>query len=161
MTTEGSNEVRFIETGAPPTRYARGWHCLGLADSFRDGKPHAVQAFGTKLVVFADSNGKLNVLNGYCPHMGGDLSTGTVKGDEIACPFHDWRWSGSGRCASIPYARRVPPLARTKAWTALEENKQLFVWHDPRGNPPPPRRSSLASTRPSPTSGPTGPGNRC
>ncbi|WP_327743485.1 3-ketosteroid-9-alpha-hydroxylase subunit A [Streptomyces europaeiscabiei] len=138
MTTEGSNEVRFIETGAPPTRYARGWHCLGLADSFRDGKPHAVQAFGTKLVVFADSNGKLNVLNGYCPHMGGDLSTGTVKGDEIACPFHDWRWSGSGRCASIPYARRVPPLARTKAWTALEENKQLFVWHDPRGNPPPP-----------------------
>ncbi|MFF9542506.1 Rieske 2Fe-2S domain-containing protein [Streptomyces albidoflavus] len=137
MTTTGSNEVRVIETGAPPARYARGWHCLGLADSFRDGKPHAVQAFGTKLVVFADSDGKLNVLNGYCPHMGGDLSTGTVKGDEIACPFHDWRWSGSGRCASIPYSRRVPPRARTRAWTVLEESKQLFVWHDPQGNPPP------------------------
>ncbi|MCL6289152.1 Rieske 2Fe-2S domain-containing protein [Streptomyces sp. ID03-2B] len=138
MTTAESNEVRVIETGAPPTRYARGWHCLGLADSFRDGKPHAVQAFGTKLVVFADSNGKLNVLNGYCPHMGGDLTMGTVKGDEVACPFHDWRWSGSGRCAAIPYSRRVPPRARTQAWTVLEESKQLFVWHDPQGNPPPP-----------------------
>jgi phenylpropionate dioxygenase-like ring-hydroxylating dioxygenase large terminal subunit len=138
MTSAESNEVRVIEAGAPPARYARGWHCLGLADSFRDGKPHAVQAFGTKLVVFADSTGKLNVLNGYCPHMGGDLSMGTVKGDEVACPFHDWRWSGSGRCASIPYARRVPPRARTKAWTVLEQNKQLFVWHDPQGNPPPP-----------------------
>ncbi|MFC9978425.1 Rieske 2Fe-2S domain-containing protein [Gordonia sp. NPDC127522] len=133
-----SDEVRVIETAAPPARFARGWHCLGLADSFRDGKPHSVQAFGTKLVVFGDSTGKLNVLNGYCPHMGGDLSQGEVKGDEIACPFHDWRWGGNGRCKDIPYARRVPPLARTRAWTTLERNGQLFIWHDPEGNPPPP-----------------------
>ncbi|MFB4303891.1 Rieske 2Fe-2S domain-containing protein [Actinomadura sp. NTSP31] len=137
MASAQTDEVRVIETGAPPTRYARGWHCLGLADSFRDGKPHAVHAFGTKLVVFSDSSGNLNVLNGYCPHMGGDLTQGTIKGDDLACPFHDWRWSGSGRCAGIPYARRVPPRARTKAWTVLEENKQLFVWNDPQGNPPP------------------------
>ncbi len=133
-----TDQVRVIEAGAPPARYARGWHCLGLADRFRDGEPHAVHAFGTKLVVFADSTGKLNVLNGYCPHMGGDLTMGTIKGDEVACPFHDWRWSGSGRCASIPYARRVPPRARTRAWPVLEENRQLFVYHDPQGNPPPP-----------------------
>jgi 3-ketosteroid 9alpha-monooxygenase subunit A len=132
------SDVRHIEATSPPARYARGWHCLGLADSFRDGRPHSVHAFGTKLVVFADSTGKLNVLNGDCPHMGGDLSRGTIKGDEVACPFHDWRWSGSGRCANIPYARRVPRLARTKSWTVLEENKQFFVYHDPEGNPPPP-----------------------
>ncbi|WP_433755647.1 Rieske 2Fe-2S domain-containing protein [Nocardia sp. CA-135398] len=138
MTSLESQDIRVIEAGAPPVRYARGWHCLGLADGFRDGKPHAVQAFGTKLVVFADSKGGLHVLNGYCPHMGGDLTMGTVKGDAVACPFHDWRWSGSGRCTGIPYARRVPPLARTKAWPVLEQNKQLFVYHDPQGNPPPP-----------------------
>ncbi|MEV0700279.1 Rieske 2Fe-2S domain-containing protein [Saccharopolyspora sp. NPDC050389] len=138
LQTAGENEVRVIEAVAPPTRYARGWHCLGLADHYRDGKPHAIEAFGTKLVVFADSSGKLNVLNSYCPHMGGDLSQGTIKGDEVACPFHDWRWSGSGRCASIPYARRVPPRARTKAWTVLERNGQLFVWNDPQGKQPPP-----------------------
>jgi 3-ketosteroid 9alpha-monooxygenase subunit A len=138
MTLLESHDVRLIEAGAPPARYARGWHCLGLADSFRDGKPHAVQAFGTKLVVFADSAGTLHVLNGYCPHMGGDLTMGTIKGDEVACPFHDWRWSGSGRCARIPYAHRVPRLARTKSWSVQEENKQLFVYHDPQGNPPPP-----------------------
>jgi 3-ketosteroid 9alpha-monooxygenase subunit A len=69
--------------------------------------------------------------------MGGDLTQGTVKGDAIACPFHDWRWGGDGRCAAIPYARRVPVAARTRSWRTLERNGQLFVWHDPEGNPPP------------------------
>ncbi len=132
-----TDDVRHIDVGQPPARFARGWHCLGLADSYRDGKPHAVEAFGTKLVVFADSAGTLNVLDAYCRHMGGDLSMGIVKGDAVACPFHDWRWSGDGRCRHIPYANRVPPRARTRAWLTLEENRQLFVWNDPQGNPPP------------------------
>ncbi len=132
----GMDRVRLIEAGTPPERYARGWHCLGLVSRFRDGGPHAVQAFGTKLVVFADSSGSLHVLDAYCRHMGGDLTMGTVKGDQVACPFHDWRWGGDGRCARIPYARRVPPAARTRSWTTLERNGQLFVWHDPEGSPP-------------------------
>jgi 3-ketosteroid 9alpha-monooxygenase subunit A len=138
MIQNGDDGVRTIDVGVPPTRFARGWHCLGLADSFRDGKPHAIEAFGTKLVVFADSQGELKVLDAYCRHMGGDLSQGSVKGDAVACPFHDWRWGGNGRCAGIPYAKRVPPRARTRSWITLEENKQLFVWNDPQGNPPPP-----------------------
>jgi 3-ketosteroid 9alpha-monooxygenase subunit A len=129
--------VRTIDVGQAPTRFARGWHCLGLADTFRDSRPHAIEAFGTKLVVFADSAGKLHVLDAYCRHMGGDLSRGTVKGDTVACPFHDWRWGGDGRCAQVPYASRVPPRARTRSWHTLEQNRQLFVWNDPQGNPPP------------------------
>ncbi|MEV0089568.1 Rieske 2Fe-2S domain-containing protein [Saccharopolyspora sp. NPDC050642] len=130
-------EVRQIEVDDAPTRFARGWHCLGLAKDFKDGKPHTVQAFGQKLVVWADSHGELNVLDAYCRHMGGDLSQGSVKGDEIACPFHDWRWGGDGKCKSIPYARRVPLRARTAAWPTLEQDDLFFVWNDPEGNAPP------------------------
>jgi 3-ketosteroid 9alpha-monooxygenase subunit A len=132
----GMDRVRFIEAEAPSARFARGWHCLGLISRFRDGGPHAVEAFGTKLVVFSDSAGELHVLDAYCRHMGGDLTMGTVKGDQVACPFHDWRWGGDGRCASIPYARRVPPAARTRSWPVLVRNGQLFVWNDPEGSSP-------------------------
>ncbi len=128
--------VRTIAAAPPPTRFARGWHCLGLAAKFRASGPHAVEAFGTKLVVFSDTRGELHVLDAFCRHMGGDLTMGTIKGDQVACPFHDWRWGGDGKCAHIPYARRVPPAARTRSWLTLEENKQLFVWNDPEGNPP-------------------------
>ncbi|CRK57807.1 Rieske (2Fe-2S) domain-containing protein [Alloactinosynnema sp. L-07] len=133
----GVDEVRRIETDAAPTRFARGWHCLGLAKDFRNGTPHQVKAFGQELVVFAGADGKINVLDGFCRHMGGNLAQGTVKGNEIACPFHDWRWGGDGRCKSIPYARRVPLRARTGSWPTLEQDNLLFVWNDPQGNPPP------------------------
>ncbi|MGH3349783.1 MAG: Rieske 2Fe-2S domain-containing protein [Nocardioides sp.] len=133
----GVDEVRRIETDGAPTRFARGWHCLGLAKDFRDGKPHQVKAFGQELVVFSGENGKLNVLDAFCRHMGGNLSQGTIKGDEIACPFHDWRWGGDGRCKAIPYGRRVPLRARTASWPTLEQDHLLFVWNDPQGNPPP------------------------
>lgn len=129
--------VRSIEADAAPARFARGWYCLGLIKDFGDGKPHAVNAFGQKLVVFRPAGGKVSVLDAYCRHMGGDLSQGEVKGDEIACPFHDWRWGGDGRCKKVPYSRRTPKLARTATWITLEQDGMLFIWHDPQGNPPP------------------------
>ena len=134
--TPRGRKWREIEAAPLPTRYARGWHCLGLADSFRDGQPHAVEAFGRKLVVFALQSGELAVLNAHCIHLGGDLSEGRIVGDTIACPFHDWRWAKDGSCASVPYGKRTP-VDRTRAWTAREVNGHLVIWHDPEGNEPP------------------------
>ena len=94
--TDIVDEVRQIDVGSNPQRFARGWHCIGLAENFRDGTPHEVSAFGGKLVVWQGSDGELKALDAYCRHMGGDLSRGTVKDGRIACPFHDWRWGGDG-----------------------------------------------------------------
>ncbi|MHA7665105.1 Rieske 2Fe-2S domain-containing protein [Mycolicibacterium sp. HS_4_1] len=132
-----TDDVRLIEAGSVPTRFARGWHCLGLIRDFADGEPHQINAFGQKLVVFSGQDGAINVLDGYCRHMGGDLSQGSVKGNEIACPFHDWRWGGDGRCKLVPYAKRTPRLARTAAWPTLQQDGMLFVWNDPEHNEPP------------------------
>jgi 3-ketosteroid 9alpha-monooxygenase subunit A len=127
-------DVRSLDHGTTPIRFARGWHCLGLASTFSDGKPHAIHGFDTKLVVWQDSQGNLNALDGYCRHMGGDLTQGEVKGDQIACPFHDWRWGGDGKCKEIPYARRVPLRARTHRYETAIRNGQLLVWNDPEGS---------------------------
>src|ERR1700759_3411609 len=132
MATETA-AVREIDAGTLPDRYARGWHCLGPVKDYLDGEPHGIEAFGTHLVVFADSHGDVHVLDGYCRHMGGNLAQGTVKGDEIACPFHDWRWGGDGKCKAIPYARRIPLRARTQKYETVERNGLLMVWHDHEG----------------------------
>ena len=59
-TDDHADKVRQIEAEAAPTRFARGWHCLGLERDFRDGQPHQIKAFGQKLVVFAGADGQVS-----------------------------------------------------------------------------------------------------
>lgn len=127
----------MIESGPIPSRYARGWHTLGLAEQYKDGKPHTLDIFGTKLVCYQGSDGLLHVLDAYCVHMGADLSTGRVEGNNVVCPFHEWKFGPDGACKEIPYCKRIPPKARTKVWPLAEQNQLLFIYHDPEGNPPP------------------------
>jgi len=134
----GSTPMHQIEAAKPVERYARGWHCLGLASDYRDGKPHSLGVFGTRLVVFPDQEGQLKGLTAWCPHMGADLGLGELKDGTVACRFHGWQWGGDGGCKHIPYAKRIPPKARIQTWQTMEDNGLLFVWNDPEGNPPPP-----------------------
>lgn len=133
---KAATATKETEVGASAGRYARGWHCLGLAAEYRDGKPHGVQAFGTRLVVFQGQDDVLNVLNAWCPHMGADLAIGRVEGGSVVCRFHEWSYGGDGICNRIPYARHISPKARVKSWPTLERNKLLFVWNDAEGGPP-------------------------
>ena len=130
-----SSAAAKIEAAIMPERYARGWHCLGLASDYTD-KPVALNYFGIKLVAYRGSDGQVHILDAYCPHMGADMSLGCVEGNSLRCPFHHWRWGADGICDDIPYAKRIPPKAVIRAWPTLEENRLLFVWNDPEGNPP-------------------------
>ncbi|HQR02538.1 MAG: Rieske 2Fe-2S domain-containing protein [Proteobacteria bacterium] len=125
-----------IISGPLPERYARGWHCVGPALKFKDGKPHTVDAFGTRLAVFQSTDGKLNALDAWCPHMGGDLSHGRIKGDTVVCPFHGWGFGTDGKVKEIPYCERLPPKAKVAKWPTLEVNESLYVWHDADGGAP-------------------------
>lgn len=128
-----------IEAAPIEERYARGWHCLGKADSY--GKtPVKLNYFGTNLVAFRGEQNQLIVLDGFCPHMGADLSQGYVEGNSLRCPMHAWRWGQDGVCDDIPYAKKIPAKACIKSWPTLERNGLAFVYNDPEDNPPIPEQ---------------------
>ena len=128
-----------IQSEKPPERFARGWHCLGLASEYADGKIHGINIFGTRIIVFKNADGDLKAMDAWCPHMGADLALGRIEGNSVVCKFHGWAWdSCGGSCTDIPYAKTIPPKARIKTWEITEQNQFLFIWNDPEGNPPDP-----------------------
>lgn len=129
-----------IEAAPLPDRYARGWHCLGLSCGFDDGKPHSLNAFGTRIVVFKGADQSLRALSAWCPHMGADLGIGHVEGNRVVCRFHGWAFGGEGACEHIPYSKTIPPKARVRSWPLQQRNGLLFIWNDEQGQLPPPEQ---------------------
>ncbi|WP_029920914.1 Rieske 2Fe-2S domain-containing protein [Nevskia soli] len=123
-----------LPDGSP--RYARGWHMLGWSDEFETGKPVARDYFGQRLVIYRGEDGQVRCMDAFCPHLGADLSAGTVKGNLLQCAFHNWTYDGSGQCVKIPYCEKIPPKARTRAYVVKEINETVLAWHDHEQGPP-------------------------
>jgi len=119
------------------TGFARGWFVVAWSSELAAGDVKPLAYFGTHLVLFRTETGAAKVLDAYCPHLGAHLGVGgVVKGECIECPFHAWQFDGEGTCTEIPYAKTIPPRARTRAWPCVEKSGVIFVWHDPEGGEP-------------------------
>ena len=109
-----------------------GWFPVGASSDLAAGAVRRLQYFGRELVLFRTEAGEAHVLDGYCPHLGAHLGVGgRVEGEGIRCPFHAWRFDGVGRCVDVPYASRIPPNARARAFPVLERNGFVWAWYDP------------------------------
>lgn len=119
-------------------RYATGWHCVAWADEIARGEIVRIESFGQELVAYRGESGELFVLDAHCLHLGGHMGVGgTVSGDCIVCPWHNWRWNGDGSHALVPYSKqRHRPELRVFAWPVREWCGMLLVWHDRHRRPP-------------------------
>ncbi len=117
---EDDDEIRTIEAKPPSHRYARGWYCLGVAADFKIGSPHTLKAFGTKLVVFQGEKRQAERAERLLPTYG-RRPVGGVRSKASRSPVHSMTGAGAGdgKCTLIPYARYVPPRARTRYWPTL------------------------------------------
>ncbi|XP_035229571.1 cholesterol 7-desaturase-like [Stegodyphus dumicola] len=114
-----------------PPVYTNGWIPIVESRSLNKGALIPVEALGQRFCVYRSEEGKAHIIDPYCPHLGADLSVGgCVVGENIQCPFHGWQFSGKdGVCRKIPYANKVPDIAKTKVWPTRERNGYIFVWY--------------------------------
>jgi 3-ketosteroid 9alpha-monooxygenase subunit A len=132
MSTQTQIKPRF-----PLPRYPTGWFQIGYSDDVAVGEAKPLKYFGQDQVIFRTESGKVTVLDAFCPHLGAHLGHGgKVKGEEIECPFHAWRFSCEGACTAVPYAKRIPAKAAIPKWHIIERNAALWMWHDIDGREP-------------------------
>lgn len=120
-----------------PFPMPNGWFAVCWSDEVPAGALRTVRYFGRDLVVLRGEDGTARVFDAHCPHLGAHLGHGgRVEGDGVRCPFHGWRFDGAGACVEIPYAKRIPPKAKLRAWDVVERNGLVFAWRHAQDAPP-------------------------
>lgn len=121
----------------PYAGYPRGWFVIQFSEELAAGDVKPMRYFGRDLVLFRTQSGAPKILEAHCPHLGAHLAYGgKVKGEEIECPFHAWRFDGTGACTAVPYASKIPNKARVDAFPVVEKNGMIYVWNDNDGQGP-------------------------
>ena len=114
-----------------------GWFQVGYPEDLKPGDVVPLRYFGRELVAWRDESGEAHVQDAYCPHLGAHLGYGGhVQGDWIVCPFHHWKFDGTGGCADVPYSDRINRRARLRTYPVIERNGLTMVWYHPHDEPP-------------------------
>jgi nitrite reductase/ring-hydroxylating ferredoxin subunit/multimeric flavodoxin WrbA len=70
---------------------ADDWVDVGAADELRQ-QPLQQVMLGSTRVALSYRDGVFGALSGVCNHAGGPLGKGTLEGDYVVCPWHQWRF---------------------------------------------------------------------
>jgi nitrite reductase (NADH) small subunit/3-phenylpropionate/trans-cinnamate dioxygenase ferredoxin subunit len=86
------------------------------------GQGRVVQAGGRLIAVF-NVDGMFYAIDNECPHSGGPLGEGFLKGRMVSCPWHLWRYDvTSGECHTTRFGhvRSYPTqMANDEVWVIV------------------------------------------
>lgn len=104
MLTADENELLTrIGPGTPMGELQRRyWHPIGGIDELKDRWTKRVRLLGEDLVLYKDRSGKLGLIGEYCPHRRASMAYGIPESDGIRCPYHGWKFDGTGSCLDQP-----------------------------------------------------------
>ena len=123
--------------GRFPFGIPNGWYLLSYSEDLEVGAVQNYHYVDRELVAYRGNDGVARLVDAYCPHLGAHLGFGgVVEGDGLRCPFHRWRFDGTGRCIEVPYANRLPTKARLRIFPTREVNGMIFFWFHAEGAPP-------------------------
>ncbi len=83
-------------------RVLDGWY-VACRSTDLGSAPLARMIFDLPVVLFRDTAGRAATLLDRCAHRNAPLSLGAVDAvGHLACPYHGWRFDGSGTCREVP-----------------------------------------------------------
>jgi nitrite reductase/ring-hydroxylating ferredoxin subunit len=102
------------------------WFRVAKISEFENSKMICREIAGVRIVLGKNGT-KLFAFNSSCPHKGGPLQEGELKGLTIKCPWHGYEFNViSGKPTRIPYSSKYGNWRKTGNLT-LYEVKVLSV----------------------------------
>ncbi len=115
------------------------WYPVAWSSRLGGRRPLAVEHLGQRLAIFRDGGGVARALIDRCPHRAFPLSLGSVRGGQLACAYHGWRFDGAGACRAVPAlagAESDHPARRAIAFATAEAAGLVWAWGEPGSVPP-------------------------
>ncbi len=137
LTVEDNELLCRVEGDAPMGQLMRRhWAPLCLSEEVaeRDGKPVRARLFGEDLVVFRDSDGRLGVLDEYCPHRRVSLALGRNENCGLRCLYHGWKMDVEGNVlemVSEPEGGALREKIKQKAYPVREAGGMVWTYMGP------------------------------
>jgi nitrite reductase/ring-hydroxylating ferredoxin subunit len=145
MTRITAAENELLTRTGPGTRMGgllrRYWLPAMLSERLPepDCAPGAVLLFGERLVVFRDTEGRVGLLDEFCPHRRVSLVYGRNEECGLRCVFHGWKFDVHGRVLETP-AEVSPDFGkniRHTAYPTCEAGGIVWTYMGPDSAPPP------------------------
>jgi phthalate 4,5-dioxygenase len=157
MLTAEENELLCRVEGKAPMGQLMRRHwtpvCLIEEVAEPDGKPVKARLFGEDLVVFRDTEGRVGVMDEYCPHRRASLVFGRNENCGLRCLYHGWKMDVKGNVlemVSEPAASGMAQKVKHVAYPTQEWGGFVWAYMGPADSMPefrPPAWAPTADTR--------------
>jgi len=106
-----------------------------------DGAPVRTRLLGEDLIAFRDTNGRIGLLDAYCPHRRAPLFFGRNEECGLRCVYHGWKFDVDGNCVDLPSEPATSPMRaqiRVKAYPTVEKGGVVWAFLGKRDQMPAP-----------------------
>jgi len=127
-----------VGPGTPMGQYLRRfWTPALLSEEIfaPDCPPVRVKLMGEELVAFRDTNGKIGLVDAYCPHRRAELFWGRNEDCGLRCVYHGWKFDTEGRCVDLPNAPdgdRIRKNMKITSYPTVERSGIIWAYLGPR-----------------------------
>jgi nitrite reductase/ring-hydroxylating ferredoxin subunit len=109
--------------------YSQCWFAICTSEELAPGVVLGRDFLGGRVIAYRGADGVARVRSAYCPHLGADLSNGSVHGDCVRCPFHHWEYGADGSCVRTGSGDPAPPNARLFVFPTREKYGVVFAFN--------------------------------
>lgn len=105
-----------------------------------DCPPVKVKLLGEELVAFRDTNGKIGLVDEFCPHRRVSMWFGRNENCGLRCAYHGWKFDVNGQCVDLP---SEPPdsnfkdKVQIKSYPCVERGGVIWTYMGPKELKPP------------------------
>jgi phenylpropionate dioxygenase-like ring-hydroxylating dioxygenase large terminal subunit len=105
LTREENELLTRVGPGTPMGAVMRRYWLPALLSNELPGPdcpPKRVKLLGEELVAFRDTQGRVGLLDEFCPHRLASLFLGRNEENGLRCVYHGWKFDVQGNCVDMP-----------------------------------------------------------